>query len=257
MSNKREQERERLRGYRLEREASQSEANARRRRLLQLGSVAVFAAVIAVVVAVVISQNQGGGGSTNLAEVGQVDSLLKGIPQEGTMLGDPKAKVTLYEFGDLQCPICKEYSEQVLPQLISGPVRSGEAKVEFRNFTIIGTQSPPAGAAALAAGKQGRGWNFIELFYRNQGPEGSGYVTGSFLTSIAKGAGVKDIAKWNTDRKSKHIKERVSSTTAQAESLGFTGTPSFAVEGPRTKGLKTLGTPGSAEALETAIREAG
>jgi protein-disulfide isomerase len=257
MSNKREQERERLRAYRLEREASESEANARRRRLLQLGSAAVFVAIIVVVVLIVVSQSQSTGGSPNLVEVSQVDSLLKGIPQGGTMLGDPKAKVTLYEFGDLQCPICKEYSEQVLPQLIEGPVRSGEAKIEFRNFTIIGTQSPPAGAAALAAGEQGRGWNFIELFYRNQGPEGSGYVTDSFLTSIAKGAGVKDIAKWNTDRKSKSIRRRVSSTTAQAERLGFTGTPSFAVEGPRTNGLKTLGTPGSAEALEEAIAEAG
>ncbi len=257
MSNKREEERERLRAYRLEHEAAQSEADARRRRLLQLGSAAVFAAIVVVVALVVVSQNQSSGGSTNLVEVSQVDSLLKGIPQEGAMLGDPKARVSLYEYGDLQCPICKEYSEQVLPQLISGTVRSGEAKIEFRNFTIIGTQSPPAGAAALAAGEQGRGWNFIELFYRNQGPEGSGYVTDSFLTSIAKGAGVKDLAKWNTDRKSKRIKERVSRTSAQAERLGFTGTPSFAVEGPSTNGLKTLGTPGSAEALEEAIREAG
>ncbi len=239
------------------REESEAEGQERRQRLLKLAAAAAFVVVIAVVVAIVVSQNQGTGGSTNLVEVGQVDSLLKGIPQEGAMLGDPKAKVSLYEYGDLQCPICKEYSEQVLPQLIAGPVRSGTARIEFRNFTIIGTQSPPAGAAALAAGKQGRGWNFIELFYRNQGPEGSGYVTDPFLTSIAKGAGVRNLAKWNTDRKSKHIKERVSSATAQAERLGFTGTPSFAVEGPHTKGLKTLGTPGSAEALEAAIREAG
>ena len=137
--------------------------------------------------------------------------------------------------------------------------RSAAARPSSNSATspIVGTQSPPAGAAALAAGKQGRGWNFIELFYRNQGTEGSGYVTDSFLTEIAKGAGVKDIAKWNTDRKSKSIKEKVARTTAQAESLGFTGTPSFAVEGPRTNGLRTLGTPGSAEALEEAVERAG
>ena len=51
--------------------------------------------------------------------------------------------------------------------------------------------------AALAAGEQDRFWNFLQLFYLNQGGENSGYVTDGFLTSIAKGAGVPDIDKWN------------------------------------------------------------
>jgi protein-disulfide isomerase len=256
MTNKREQERERLRAHRLEREAADAKLNARRRRLVQLGSAAVFLAVVIVAVLIVVSENQNSGGSSNLEEIGTVDKLLKGVPQEGTMLGDPKAKVTVYEYGDLQCPVCKAYSEQVLPQIIEGPISSGKAKVEFRNFTIIGPQSKPAGAAALAAGKQGRGWNYIELFYRNQGEEDSGYATDAFLESIAKGAGVKDLAKWNEDRKSKQLMDKVSSTTAEAENLGFTGTPSFAVEGPGSKGLETLGTPGSAEAIEESIKGA-
>ena len=110
------------------REESEAEGQERRQRLLKLAAAAAFVVVIAVVVAIVVSQNQGSGGSANLAEVGQVDSLLKGIPQQGAMLGDPKAKASLYEYGDLQCPVCKEYSEQVLPQLIAGPVRSGDGK---------------------------------------------------------------------------------------------------------------------------------
>ena len=85
---------------------------------------------------------------------------------------------------------------------MSGPVRAGTAKYEFRPWLIIGPQSKPAARAALAAGEQGRFWNYITLFYRNQGEENSGYVTDDFLTSIAKGAGVRDIAKWNADRQS-------------------------------------------------------
>ncbi len=256
MTNKREQERERLRAHRLEREAADAKLNARRRRLVQAGSAAVFLAVVIVAVLIVVSENENSGGTSNLSEIGTVDKLLKGIPQEGTTLGDPKAKVTVYEYGDLQCPVCKAYSEQVLPQIIEGPIRHGKAKVEFRNFTIIGPQSKPAGAAALAAGKQGRGWNYIELFYRNQGEEDSGYATDAFDESIAKGASVKDLAKWNEDRKSKPLMDKVSATTAEAENLGFTGTPSFAVKGPGVKGLETLGTPGSAEAIEEAIKGA-
>ena len=73
--------------------------------------------------------------------------------------------------------------------MIETKVRNGEAKIDFRNFTIIGPQSVAAGAAALAAGEQGRGWNFLELFYRNQGVENSGYADDEFLDAMAKAPG--------------------------------------------------------------------
>ena len=98
----------------------------------------------------------------------------------------------------------------------------------------------PAGAAAIAAGKQGRGWNFIELFYRNQGLETSGYVTDEFLTAIARGAGVPDIAQVEQrPQEQARCSARSRATTEEAEELGFTGTPSFAVEGPATAGHRS------------------
>jgi protein-disulfide isomerase len=229
----------------------------RRKRLLQIGSAAVFLAFAAVLVLIVVSANGGGGGDTELEDVGLVRNQLAGIPQDGTTLGEPRAKVTLFEFGDLQCPVCKGFSEEIIPDVIDSKVRSGEAKIDFRNYTIISQESIPAGAAAIAAGEQGRGWNYIELFYRNQGPEASGYVTDAFMTEIAKGAGVKDIARWNRDRRSAKVVGEVEATTAEAQRLGFTGTPSFAVSGPGTKGMESLGTPGSAGAIEEAIEGAG
>lgn len=235
---------------------SEGERQERRKRLLQIGSAAVFIAVVVVAVLIVVSLSSGGsGGDTNLEDVSLVKNALQGIPQSGLVLGNPSAKVTLYEYGDLQCPVCKAFSEGVVPEVIDSKVRSGEAKIEFRNFTIISQESIPAGAAALAAGEQGHGWNYLELFYRNQGEEASGYVTDAFMTEIARGAGVPDIAKWNKDRESKQTVEEVEKTTAEAQKLGFTGTPSFAVQGPSTTGKKTLGTPGEAALLEEAIEE--
>ncbi len=231
----------------------EGERQERRKRLLQLGSAAVFLAIVAVAVLIVISGNQTSGGDTNLEDTGLVAGQLKGIPQNGMALGQPRAKVTLIEFGDLQCPVCKGFSEEIIPDVIDSKVRSGEAKIEFRNFTIISQESIPAGAAAIAAGKQGRGWSFVELFYRNQGAEASGYVTNAFMTEIARGAGVTDVAKWNRDRRNPRVLAEVKDTTAEAQRLGFTGTPSFAVEGPGVEGLKTLGTPGSAGEIEAAI----
>jgi protein-disulfide isomerase len=249
-------ERERRREERLQRE-SEAESQARRRRLVQLGSAAAFLAVVVVAVLIVVSQSQTDGGDSNLEHVGQVKGELQGIPQKGMILGDPAAKVKLVEFGDLQCPVCKAFAEEVIPTVIDGRVRSGEARIEFRNYTIISEESRPAGAAAVAAGEQGRGWEFIELFYRNQGTEASGYVTDDFLTSVAKGAGVKDIARWNRERRSERVLAEVSRSTSEAEGLGFSGTPSFAVEGPATSGLEPLASPESAGDLEGAIEGAG
>ena len=229
----------------------------RRKRLLQIGSAAVFLAVAVVAVLIVISQSESDGGDTNLEDVDLVESELRGISQNGLTLGDPTAEVTLFEYGDLQCPACKAFAEGIIPDVIDSQVRIGEAKIEFRNFPIISEESTPAGAAAIAAGKQGRGWNYVELFYRNQGVEASGYVTDDFLTEVARGARVPDIAQWNKDRKSSKVLEEVESTGSEAQRLGFTGTPSFAVEGPGASGKETLSAPGSAGVLEEAIEDAG
>jgi protein-disulfide isomerase len=233
-------------------------ASERRERLVKLGSAAAFLALVAIAMLIVVSQsNSGGGDSSNIVDAKLVEQQLVGIPQKGTVLGKADAKVKLIEFADLQCPVCKGYSEGVLPQIIESQVRAGKSKIDFRNFTIIDAQSTPAGAAAIAAGEQGRAWNFVEIFYRNQGAEGSGYVTDEFLTAVAKAAKVPDIARWNRERKSARILGEVATSTNEAESLGFTGTPSFAIEGPAISGVESLGTPGSAGSLESAVEEAG
>lgn len=231
-----------------------NDAGERRSRLLQLAAGAAFLVVAVVLVLIVVNASGGDGGDTSIEGAASVDRELKGIPQDGLVLGDPEAPVKLVEFGDLQCPVCAGYAEEILPPLVAGPVKRGEVKIEFRNFAIIDEDSAPAGAAALAAGAQRRGWSYVELFYRNQGLEGSGYADDDFLEAVAKAAGVKDIAKWNKDR-AKFIGE-VEKTTEEAKSLGLTGTPTFAIEGPNTNGLEALGTPGSTGVIEGAIKEA-
>jgi protein-disulfide isomerase len=248
-------ERERRREERLERQGEAAE-NERRQRLIKIASAAGFLAIIAVVVLVVVSQSQTSGGDTSLESVDEVERNLVNIPQDGLTLGRPTAKVTLVEFGDLQCPICRDFAVKVLPELIASKVRSGEAAIEYRNYPILGPESETAAAAAIAAAEQDRGWEFIELFYKNQGIEDTGYVTADFLTSIAKGAKVADIPRWNHDRATGRVQAEVERTTAEAEQLGFGGTPSFAVEGPGTKGLEPLGSLGTLGEFEEAIEAA-
>ena len=225
----------------------------RRARLLQMAAGAGFLALAIVLVLIVVNASSGGsGGDTKLEGVVEVDRLLEGIPQQQLVLGETEAPVELFEYGDLQCPVCKGYAEEILPPIIEGMVRQGKVKLAFRNLTIIGEESVAAGAAVLAAGEQGRGWNYLELFYRNQGQENSGYVDDQFLEAIAKRAGVENLAEWNRDRRA--LIPQVEADTEEARRLGYDATPSFAIN--TIKGFESIGTPQTTGALEDAISEA-
>lgn len=132
-------------------------------------------------------------------------ALLAGIPQRGAVLGYPKAPVTLQFFGDLQCKESRQVMLGPIPELIRRFVRAGKLKIRFRSKE---TDTKGAGGwyefreqqgAALAAGAQGKLWNFVNVFYREQGPEFSGYVDEAFLDRIAVQAGV-DLERWQEAR---------------------------------------------------------
>jgi protein-disulfide isomerase len=228
-----------------------------RRRLGQVASGVAFLAICAVAVLIVVSQagSGGSGGDTDLEDVALVSDQLAGIPQHGTVLGDPRADVQVIEYADLQCPSCRGLSIDVAPDVISQVVRKGVASYDLRQWPVIGDppqeQSTEAAKAALAASQQSRYWNYVELFYRNQGTEESGYVTPAFLTAIARGAGVTDIAKWNRDRRSGRWDGVLARTSSEAQSLGLHGTPSVVVEGPG--GRQVLTSPGLDD-IENAIQ---
>ena len=244
-----------------EREAAEAKAQGadRRSNLLKLAAAGVFLAIIAVVVIIVVAgggSSKSGGDPISNGTNKEVAQIVKGMEQNKLTLGKTTAPTTLYMYGDLQCPICKEYVEEILPEIISTDVKQGKVKLTYRDFIIISEESIPAGEAAYAAGEQGKGWSFIETFYRNQGEERSGYVTDGFIESIAEGAGVPDMAKFNEERKSGKFKKEVEKTTEQAQTFGFEGTPSFAVEGPHSNGIELIGTPESQGALEERIEKA-
>jgi protein-disulfide isomerase len=233
----RHDERERLRADRQAAE-SQDAAQLARKRRVQYLSLAAFGAVAVIVALIVISQSGGDDGTdtpttvAGVKGVAQVNSELQGISQSGQTLGDPSAPVTVTEFGDPQCPVCKTFAEQIAPELISSEVKTGDVKYVYQPYLIIGPDSKPAMKAILAAGEQNRFWNYLQLFYANQGEENSGYVTDDFLTNLAKAADVPDLDKWNESRNSSQWDAVTAKGTADAEAFGFNGTPSLAAEGP-------------------------
>ena len=251
----RKDEKEQRRQERLEAERT-ADAAARRKKMLTLLGAVAAAAVVVVVALIVVSQSgkednasTGGDVATN-STITAVDNL----DQEGTVLGDPSAKVKIVEFGDLQCPACKQFSDTSIPKLLAGPVAGGDAKIEFKNYVIIGPESETAAKASLAASEQGRYWQFVELFYANQGTENSGYVTDDFLTDIATAAGVKDLDAWNESRESSKWDQTLADIQQEAADARFTGTPSFLVTGPG--GEQNLGSFPPVSQVEAAIKKA-
>lgn len=222
-----------LRQQREERQTRQASAKARRKRLTAVAGIVVAAAAI-VVVLIVISQGGskgGAGGGTSITGASQVAMGLKGIPQQATVLGDARAPVTVTEFADLQCPACKSFSDNTLPQAIDRYVRSGKAKIDLKLLEFLGPDSGTAARAAFAAAEQNRLWHFAELMYLNQGQENSGYVTDEYLTGIARKTRGLDLAEWRKDRKNPAYDKLLERNRAVADSAGVSSTPTFDFKG--------------------------
>jgi protein-disulfide isomerase len=156
-----------------------------------------------------------------------VEALLAGIPQNGAVLGEDDAPVTLVEYADLQCLFCAEWSTGTFPELVADYVREGRLRIEFRGLAFIGPESEAALRAALAAGEQGKLWNVVDLVYTNQGAENGGWVTDDFLRAVGAEVPGLDVDRMMEERSSAAVGSSIDETAVEAQSAGISGTPSF------------------------------
>jgi protein-disulfide isomerase len=232
----RKQRREQAREQRKAMEEAEASKAARRTRLTQLG-IAVAVVVVAIVVIAIVAGGSGSktppksGSSAEKQAVQAVNEEIGGIPQNGDTIGSPTAPVTLVYFGDLECPICRQFTLGALPPLMQKWVRTGKLRIEYRSLETA-TREPETfrtqQTAALAAGKQAKMWNYLELFYHEQGEESSGYVTEAYLQGLARQAGL-DMSKWATDRTNPEYANQLTADAQAANNQGFNGTPSFLI----------------------------
>ena len=261
----RKEQKEAARQQRLAAEQARALRARRDRRLRTTGGV-VLAAVIIVVVAIAISSKNGASATapkpTSAAAktaAASVKTLLAGIPQDGMTLGSPSAKVTVTEYGDLVCPVCKQFALGSETQLISNDVRSGKVKLVYRALetasqTANNAMFVPSQVAARAAGEQKLGWNYIELFYREQGDETTSYVTDDYLNGLAGQVTGLNYATWTSDRQSSTLSGDVSADQVSAQASGFHSTPTIVIKGPKSQAQPIVGNPSSYSSLESVIK---
>jgi protein-disulfide isomerase len=184
----------------------------------------------------------------------EINALLADIPQSENTLGESVALVTLEYFGDLECPFCRDFSLDDLPPIIQRWVRSGKLRIEYRALQTA-TREPDVfvaqHVAALAAGKQHKEWQFVETFYAEQGEEGSGYVTETYLDGIADQIPRLDLPRWETDRKDPELATEIASDAQAARNAGISGTPGFLL-GPSGGAMRPF-SPTNPESFDAAI----
>jgi protein-disulfide isomerase len=234
----RKQRREQARAERKALEEAEAAGAARRKRLTQLG---VVAGVVVVAIVIILIASGGGSspggkvekGAKAVPLVSKVEAAVGGgIPQSGATIGAPAAPVTLQYFGDLECPICKDFTLGALPTLLQKWVRTGKLRIDYlaletatREPEVFKTQQ----VAALAAGKQNKMWQYIELFYNQQGEESSGYVNEKYLQGLAQQIPGLNLTKWTSDRSNAALNNQLAADAQAANNAGFNGTPSFLI----------------------------
>ncbi|MGA2321766.1 MAG: thioredoxin domain-containing protein [Solirubrobacteraceae bacterium] len=233
----RKQRREQAREQRRALEQAEAARAVRRTRLTQL---AIVAGIVVAAIVVILIATGGSGGTKKVGAktpeatktVALVEQMIGGIPQKENVIGSPNAPVTLQYFGDLECPICKEFTLGALPSIIQNWVRTDKLKIEYRSLETA-TREPEVfkaqQIAALAAGKQNKMWHFVELFYHEQGEEDSGYVTESYLQNLAQQVPGLNLPEWTSQRNNPALASQVAADAQAANSAGFTGTPSFLI----------------------------
>lgn len=169
------------------------------------------------------------------AGVDRTQSLLRGISQSGVTLGDPNAPVELVEFADLQCPYCAAASTALLPPIIQKYVRTGQVKLTFRNLAFLGPDSVAAARAAASMAQQNHLWDFVELFFENQGPEGSGYVTDAYVQKLMAAVPGADAQRAMGERSDPAVAAAIAQARDQADRLNVQGTPAFFLVKPGRK----------------------
>jgi protein-disulfide isomerase len=156
------------------------------------------------------------------------------------ILGDPNAPITIVEFGDYQCFYCNKFFHDTESQIHDNYIKTGKAKLIFKDFTIIGQDSVIAAHAAHCADEQGKFWEYHDVLYQNWNGENNGWASAQNQLKFAQDVGLDQTAFTECMASEKYL-QKIQSSSEDAKTVGLTGTPAFFVIGPNNKIVKVPG----------------
>ncbi len=174
----------------------------------------------------------------------EIVKLQRPVDESDHVLGVQSAPATLVEYGDYECPHCRQ-----LHPLVQEMMRRTEGlRFVYRHFPISTVHSFAARAAeaAEAAGAQGRFWEMHEALFEKEQP-----LDDEHLTRLAKKAGL-DIERYEREMADGVYAGKVEEDfKAALFGGGVTGTPTLYLNNVRLSRLQSI------EALLEAVTEAG
>ena len=137
-------------------------------------------------------------------------------------MGNPDSPVTVVEFGDFECPMCR-----LAQQTVEKALQQYGSRIRFifRQFpiTAIHPQAEKAAEASECAADQGQFWPAEKLFYEKQSD-----LSVNALESYAAQLGL-DTKRFDECLSSGSMAARVQQDVADGKALGVRGTPTFFV----------------------------
>jgi protein-disulfide isomerase len=150
--------------------------------------------------------------------------------------GDPKAPVTLVEYGDYECPHCG----RAYPIIKRVQQRLGKRlRFVFRNFPLAEVHPHAEHAAEAAESTAAHGgpkafWPMHDLIFEHQ-QDGPAALSDAGLVRLAAKAGVDGQAVGD-DLQAGTCRERVREDFTSGVRSGVNGTPTFFIDGVRYDG---------------------
>ncbi|MDI6028386.1 DsbA family protein [Corticibacterium sp. UT-5YL-CI-8] len=136
--------------------------------------------------------------------------------------GNPKGDLTIVAFLDYNCPYCKESA----PDLDRVIKEDGKIRLVYKDWPVIRPTSIDGAMMALAAKYQGK---YDVAHHALMGIPGAG-VPKEKMRQGLQAAGI-DMARLDADMKAKsaEIDAIIKRNMAQADAIGFSGTPAYLV----------------------------
>lgn len=217
--------------------------------LLSVGALALLAALISISVGENREEN------LVITGTGEVQELIGGIPQLGERLGNEDAPITLTLFTDVQCPLCADYQLNVIDPLIEDLVRTGDASIELKNFSLGAKEVTLGGIGVEAAADQDHGWQYMEMFMRNQDQVPQAGVDQDFLNEVAGNTPRLDVSAWEEADGDPASEAAAKEDADLAVQLRLTDDIALNVQGPN--GSELLEGAPSREEIDAAIARVG
>jgi protein-disulfide isomerase len=167
---------------------------------------------------------------------GQIVDLAEDVdPERDHVRGNPDAPVTLVEYGDFECPYCRN-AEPIIRRLLEGAGK--ELRYVFRHLPLsdVHNNAQLAAEAAEAAGAQGRFWDMHDRLFDHQDQ-----LTPMDLRRHASALGL-DMERFGHDLRHHQHAPRVAEDVSSADASGVSGTPTFFINGRRHHGVYDIDT---------------